>query len=94
METVERPTVRRPRVSLWPLRVVLTAHLLAVLAQPVLAGRFLTGDVDAIGWHADVGSSLAAIARRSRRTSSAATTQIAKPPRAKAAPTYPVEAQP
>ena len=48
METLERPTISRPRVSLWSLRVVLTVHLLAVLAQPVLAGLFLTGDVDAI----------------------------------------------
>jgi hypothetical protein len=62
METLERPTISRPRVSLWSLRVVLATHLLAVLAQPVLAGLYLTGDVDAIGWHGDVGSLLAAVA--------------------------------
>lgn len=62
METLERPTISRPRVSLWSLRVVLATHLLAVLAQPVLAGLYLTGDVDAIGWHGDVGSLLAALA--------------------------------
>jgi hypothetical protein len=32
-----------------------------VLAQPVLAGLFLTGDVDAITVHATVGMSLAAV---------------------------------
>jgi hypothetical protein len=36
-------------------------HLVAVLAQPVLAGMFLTGDVDALGVHATVGSTLAAL---------------------------------
>jgi hypothetical protein len=50
---------RRPRISLWTLRFLLTGHLLAVLAQPVLAGRFLTGDVDAIKVHGLVGSLLA-----------------------------------
>jgi hypothetical protein len=53
---------RRPRISLWTLRVLLTGHLVAVLAQPVLAGRFLTGDVDAIEVHGLVGSLLALVA--------------------------------
>lgn len=52
---------RRPRVTLWLLRTVLTAHLLAVLAQPVLAGLFLTGDVDAIVVHGRIGGALAAV---------------------------------
>jgi hypothetical protein len=46
---------------LWALRVVITVNLLAVLAQPVLAGLFLTGDVDAIGVHGVIGSLLAVI---------------------------------
>jgi hypothetical protein len=49
------------RTSLWLLRSVLTVHLLAVLAQPVLAGLFLTGDIDAIAMHGTFGSTLAAI---------------------------------
>jgi hypothetical protein len=49
------------RPSLWLLRAVLTAHLLAVLAQPVLAGLFLTGDIDAIAVHGTIGSTLAAV---------------------------------
>lgn len=52
---------RSPRITLALLRVVVTAHLVAVLAQPVLAGRYLTGDVDAITAHGAVGSSLAAL---------------------------------
>ena len=56
METL----TRRPRTSLWLLRAVLTVHLLLVLAQPVLAGLFLTGDVDAIGVHAGVAIGIAA----------------------------------
>jgi hypothetical protein len=52
---------RRPRLSLWLLRTVLTVHLLAGFAQPVLAGLFLTGDIDAIAVHGTIGSTLAAV---------------------------------
>ena len=56
METLARPVLRRPGLALWPLRAALAAHLLAVLVQPVLAGLYLTGDVDAIDLHATNGS--------------------------------------
>jgi hypothetical protein len=61
VDTLAPPVVRvrRPRASLWTLRTLLTLFLLAVLAQPVLAGMFLTGDVDAIGVHGLIGSLLA-----------------------------------
>lgn len=49
-----------PRVTLWLLRAVVTVHLVAVLGQPVWAGLFLTGDVDAMAVHGAVGSALAA----------------------------------
>jgi hypothetical protein len=49
------------RIPLSLLRTVLTVHLVAVLAQPVLAGLFLTGDVDAIAVHGTIGSTLAAV---------------------------------
>ncbi|WP_219413090.1 hypothetical protein [Pseudonocardia nigra] len=64
MDTMIRPVAvaRRPRVSLWLLRLVITVHLGAVLAQPVLAGMFLTGDVDAIAAHGLIGSLLALVA--------------------------------
>jgi hypothetical protein len=64
VDTLDRPAqaTRRPRVSLWSLRLVITVHLVAVLAQPVLAGLYLTGDVDAIGVHSLVGSLLALVA--------------------------------
>jgi hypothetical protein len=65
VDTLVRPTpasTRRPRVSLWTLRFLLTGHLMAVLAQPVLAGRYLTGDVDAIKVHGLIGSLLALVA--------------------------------
>lgn len=63
MNTLVRPagTDRRPRLSLWLLRVVATVHLVMVLAQPVLAGMFLTGNVDAITMHGLIGSVLAAV---------------------------------
>ena len=50
-----------PLITLWSLRMAITAHLVAVLAQPILAGRYLTGDVDAITAHGAVGTSLAAL---------------------------------
>jgi hypothetical protein len=65
VDTPAHPTAaptRRPRITLWTLRLLLTVHLVAVLAQPVLAGRFLTGDVDAIEVHGLVGSLLALVA--------------------------------
>ncbi|WP_345377871.1 hypothetical protein [Pseudonocardia yuanmonensis] len=61
---VRLPGVRRPRVApwtLWTLRVLLTVHVLAVLGQPLLAGLYLSGDVDAIAVHGAVGSALAAV---------------------------------
>lgn len=60
MDTITRPTRHRPRVTLWLLRVVLTVHVIAVLGQPIWAGMFLTGDVDAISVHGTIGSILAA----------------------------------
>jgi hypothetical protein len=54
-------TDRGPRLSLWALRVTATVHLVMVLAQPVLAGLFLTGNVDAITVHGTLGSVLAAV---------------------------------
>lgn len=61
VDTLVRSTARqprRPRLSLWFLRGVITAHLVAVLVQPVFAGLFLTGDVDAIEVHGAVGTGL------------------------------------
>ncbi|WP_369136810.1 hypothetical protein [Modestobacter versicolor] len=49
---------RRPRVSLWLLRVVLTAQLVTAVTLPVLAGLFLGGDVDAVVWHGIAGGLL------------------------------------
>ena len=64
MDTLARPpaVIRRPRITLWTLRLALTVHLLAVLAQPVLAGRYLIGDVDAIKLHGLIGSLLVLVA--------------------------------
>ena len=61
VKTLVRPagTDRRPRLSLWVLRVTATLHLVLVLAQPVLAGLFLTGNVDAINVHAGVAGVIA-----------------------------------
>jgi hypothetical protein len=42
---------RRPRASLQVLRVVAVLHSLAFLAQPVFAGEYLMGDIDALTLH-------------------------------------------
>jgi hypothetical protein len=61
VDTLTPLVTRRPRLSLWLLRAVFTVHLVAVLGQPVLAGLYLAGDVDAIVTHGTIGSLLAAI---------------------------------
>jgi hypothetical protein len=43
--------VSGPRATLWVLRIAVTAHLLLVALQPVLAGAYLSGDFDALGAH-------------------------------------------
>ncbi|TCP57272.1 hypothetical protein EV191_1011225 [Tamaricihabitans halophyticus] len=52
-EPVAKP-VRRPRVSLWSLRVVVVANSVAVLAQPVLAGGYLSGNFNYLRVHESV----------------------------------------
>jgi len=61
MDVATRPARTGPLITLWFLRLAVTAHLVAVLAQPILAGRYLTGDVDAITAHGAVGTALAAL---------------------------------
>ena len=51
-------SVRRPRASLWTLRITLLLHAGLVVAQPILAGYFLSGDVDAMNVHGPIGSTL------------------------------------
>lgn len=45
------PAPPGPRLTLWLLRTLAVLFLLAVLAQPVLAGLYLSGDWDALGVH-------------------------------------------
>ena len=40
-----------PRGTLWFLQVMLACHAAAAVAQPILAGRYLSGDFDALGTH-------------------------------------------
>jgi hypothetical protein len=44
----------KPRVTLWLLRALLTVQAVAAVAQPVIAGRYLSGDFDALAIHAAV----------------------------------------
>ena len=56
------PPVRRFPVTLGLLRGLFAAQLATAVLQPVLAGLFLTGDVDAITWHGVVGTLLGLLA--------------------------------
>ncbi|WP_329481974.1 hypothetical protein OG555_06870 [Kribbella sp. NBC_01484] len=56
-EPVEK-SVRRPRASLVSLRIVLVLHAALIVAQPILAGYFLSGNVDAMNIHSPIGSSV------------------------------------
>lgn len=50
--TATEPVARRPRTTLLLLRIVLSLHAVAALAQPVLIGQYLDGDFDFLDWHA------------------------------------------
>ncbi|MFD7158391.1 hypothetical protein ACFV9C_27590 [Kribbella sp. NPDC059898] len=66
MTTLEQPpqtAVRRPRVSLYALRGTLVLHAILIVAQPIAAGYFLSGNVDAMtDVHATIGGSVWMIA--------------------------------
>jgi cytochrome b len=49
-------------MTLLLLRILLVIHSVFVAAQPILAGYFLAGDVDAMALHGPIGSSLFLIA--------------------------------
>ena len=40
------------RTAEWTLRAVVSAHVVAIVGQPVFAGVYLTGDYDSLRWHA------------------------------------------
>ncbi|WUJ72688.1 hypothetical protein OG809_05330 [Kribbella soli] len=58
--TIDQPVkVRRPRATLQLLRITLVLHAVLVIAQPIAAGYFLAGNVDAMtDIHATVGGSV------------------------------------
>lgn len=59
--TAEPTRIRSPRISLWVLRLLAALHSVVVAAQPVLAGWYLAGDVDALAVHALNASILTAL---------------------------------
>ncbi|WP_405061988.1 hypothetical protein OG474_10110 [Kribbella sp. NBC_01505] len=50
--------IRRPQASLWALRIILLLHAAFVCMQPILAGYFLAGEVDAMNLHGPIGSTV------------------------------------
>ncbi|MFE3599720.1 hypothetical protein [Streptomyces sp. NPDC059142] len=61
MSTKTTSAVGVPR-STWVLRVTASLGLLSTLAQGLLAGLFVTGDVDLLAVHSAVGSTISLIA--------------------------------
>ncbi|MEV0648942.1 hypothetical protein AB0I28_27185 [Phytomonospora sp. NPDC050363] len=45
-------TAQRTAPAGWVLRALVSAHVAAIFGQPVFAGVYLTGDFDALRWHA------------------------------------------
>ncbi|NUR74116.1 MAG: hypothetical protein HOU81_25185 [Hamadaea sp.] len=39
-------------LSEWIVRALISAHVVAIVAQPVFAGVYLSGDFDGLRWHA------------------------------------------
>ncbi|WP_432881900.1 hypothetical protein ACQPYH_38290 [Kribbella sp. CA-245084] len=57
--TEQLAKVRRPRATLQLLRIILVLHAVLVIAQPIAAGYFLSGNVDAMtDIHATIGGSV------------------------------------
>lgn len=50
--------MKRPRFTLVLLQVFLVLHALLVIAQPIMAGMYLSGEVDAMNVHSPIGSTL------------------------------------
>jgi len=48
----------RPRATRWVLLAVIVVHTIVAAAQPVLAGSYFEGNVDAITTHGSIGSLL------------------------------------
>ncbi|WP_433427586.1 hypothetical protein [Nonomuraea sp. CA-141351] len=42
----------RTRATGWVFRAIVSAHVVAIVGQPVFAGVYLTGDFDSLRWHA------------------------------------------
>ncbi|WP_020576756.1 hypothetical protein [Actinopolymorpha alba] len=49
---VRPDTAHQTKPSGWVLRVVVSAHVVAIVGQPVFAGVYLSGDYDGLRWHA------------------------------------------
>ncbi|TDU91051.1 hypothetical protein EV138_4652 [Kribbella voronezhensis] len=58
LQAPSQQPVRRPRASLWVLRLVLLLHTGLVVTQPIMAGYYLSGDADAMDVHSPIGSTL------------------------------------
>lgn len=57
----DKPALVRGRWPLAVLRVIVTAHAVAVFGEAVFAGRYMSGDYDMLGVHATVADVVTAL---------------------------------
>ncbi|MEU4546833.1 hypothetical protein [Nonomuraea dietziae] len=50
--SLESAAAHRTGPTEWVFRAVVSAHVVAIVGQPVFAGVYLTGDYDSLRWHA------------------------------------------
>lgn len=49
---VRADAAHRTSLAGWVVRAVISAHMIAIVGQPVFAGVFLSGNFDGLRWHA------------------------------------------
>lgn len=52
VRTARADAAHRTSPAGWVVRAVISAHLIAIVGQPVFAGVYLSGDFDGLRWHA------------------------------------------
>ena len=52
VRTARAEAANRTSLAGWAVRTIISAHLIAIVGQPVFAGVYLSGDFDGLRWHA------------------------------------------
>ena len=52
VRTAQAEAARPTSLAGWVMRAIVSAHLIAIVGQPVFAGVYLSGNFDGLRWHA------------------------------------------